>query len=143
MHRLLHLFIFLFVFGSAVAWAERLAVNAPIANIRSGPGTRHDILWRVERYYPLSIIKTSGSWYYFSDFEGDTGWVHKSLVSKTPTVITLKDKSNVRSGPGTKFRILFSIEKGIPFRVLQRKGNWVHVEHGDGDKGWIYASLLW
>jgi SH3-like domain-containing protein len=143
MRHFLHILFLLLIFGSSVAWAERLAVSAPTANIRSGPGTGHDILWRVERYYPLSTIEKSGSWYYFSDFEGDTGWIHRSLVSRIPTVITVKDKSNIRSGPGTKFKILSSIDKGIPFKVIKRKGNWVHVVHGDGDKGWIYGSLLW
>jgi len=140
---LLIVFLLLLVFVSPNALAERLSVTASIANIRSGPGTGHGILWRVEKYYPLSIISKSGAWYYFSDYEGDAGWIHQSLVGKVPSVITAKPKSHVRSGPGMGYRILFSIENGVPFKVLERKGNWVHVRHGDGDQGWIHKSLLW
>lgn len=125
------------------ALAERLAVMVPVANIRSGPGTAYDILWNVEKYYPLFIEKKSGPWYHFHDFEGDKGWIHKSLVKKLQTVITIKAKCNVRSGPGTRFTILFSVESGIPFKVLKRKGNWFHVEHADGDRGWMHKSLTW
>jgi SH3-like domain-containing protein len=128
---------------AGIASAERLAVSAPVANIRSGPGTSHNVLWKVEKYFPLRIIEKSGEWYHFEDFEGDKGWVHQSLVSKISAVITKKDACNIRSGPGTGNKIIFTVEKGIPFKVLKRKGNWIHIEHADGDKGWIHKSLIW
>lgn len=134
--------VLLIIFSSA-ALAERLSVAASIANIRSGPGTKHDILWKVEKYHPVLVLKKSGNWYHFRDFEGDKGWIHKSLLRKIPSVITNKEKCNVRSGPGTKYKILFTTEKGIPFKILKRKGNWIHVQHADGDKGWIHKSLIW
>lgn len=126
-----------------VARAERLAVAQPVANIRSGPGTNYHILWKIGRYHPLFIIKKSDAWYYFRDFEGDEGWVHKSLLGNTSTVITQKDTCNVRTKPGTKYPIAFTVEKGIPFKVIRRKGVWIHVQHDDGDKGWIHRSLVW
>ena len=125
------------------ALAERLTVNSAIANIRSGPGTKYDILWNVEKNHPLFILEKSGNWYRFRDFEGDEGWIHKSLLEKIPAVITIKDKCNVRSGPGTNNDILFTVEKGIPFKVLKKQGNWIQIEHSDGDQGWIHKSLVW
>ena len=128
---------------AGTASAERLAVSAPVANIRSGPGTSHTVLWKVEKYFPLRIIEKSGEWYHFEDFEGDKGWVHQSLVSKISAVVTKNDACNIRSGPGTDNKIIFTVEKGIPFKVLKREGNWIHIEHADGDKGWIHKSLIW
>ena len=135
--------VFLLIIFSSITLAERLTVASSIANIRSGPGTKHDILWKVEKYHPIFVLKKSGNWYHFRDFEDDKGWIHKSLVRKIPSVITNKEKCNVRSGPGTKFEILFTTGKGIPFKILKRKGNWIHVQHADGDKGWIHKSLIW
>ena len=123
--------------------AERLTVSSPLANIRSGPGTKHDILWKVERYHPIETLNKSGKWYYFRDFEGDEGWIHSSLLKKIPSLITKMEACNIRSGPGTSFPILFTVGKGIPFKIIQRKGNWFHIEHADGDKGWIHKSLVW
>ena len=134
--------ILLLVFSS-VAWAERWAVAVSVANVRSGPGEHTDILWEVEKYYPLDVFKTSGQWYQFRDFEGDEGWIHKSLVSNIPTLITKKEKCNIRSGPGTGFSIVFTVEKGVPFKVIKREGSWTYIEHADGDKGWIFNSLAW
>jgi len=100
-------------------------------------------LWQIGKYHPILVLKKSGNWYHFQDFEGDKGWLHKSLVRNIPSVITNKEKCNVRSGPGTKFKILFTIKEGIPFKILKRKGNWIHIQHADGDKGWIHKSLVW
>jgi SH3-like domain-containing protein len=136
------IFLFVMMFAAA-ADAERLAISAPVANIRSGPGADHDILWKVEKYFPILVIEKSGQWYYFQDFEGDKGWVHESLVGKIAAVVTRNDGCNVRAGPGTSFPILFSVEKGVPFKVLERQGDWIHIEHADGDKGWIHKSLVW
>ena len=89
------------------------------------------------------VLKKSNSWYHFKDFEDDQGWIHKSLLGKISAVITKKDHCNIRSGPGTGNDILYTVEKGIPFKVIKRKGSWLHIEHADGDKGWVYDSLVW
>jgi SH3-like domain-containing protein len=124
--------------------AERKAISKNRANIRSGPGTTYEILWQVERYYPIEVIRTVGQWYFFRDFEGDTGWIKNTIVNNTLTVITSKgDKVNVRNGPGVKYEKLFMVEKGVPFKVIQKKDNWLQIEHADGDKGWIFQGLVW
>jgi SH3-like domain-containing protein len=135
--------IFLIAINAGTVMAERLTIIAPVANIRSEPNSKSNILWKVEKYYPIFVIKRSDSWYYFRDFEDDTGWVHKTLVGKVPSVITKKDQCNIRSGPSTKNKILFRVEKGIPFKVLKHKDRWLHIEHSDGDRGWIFDALVW
>lgn len=125
------------------ALASRMSVTVPIANIRSGPGTNYEILWNVEKYHPLQVTEKKGNWYKFKDYEGDTGWVHSSLVKNIKSVLTKKKKCNVRSGPGTKYHIVFRVEKGVPFKVLTKEGNWVKIQHSDGDRGWIHKSLVW
>jgi SH3-like domain-containing protein len=143
-NRLLFLPIVYIVFLSNTALpAERYAVSGGVANIRSGPGTNYEILFKAEKYYPLNIVEKLGNWYQFEDYEGDIGWIHKSLAGKIQSVITTKPKNNIRSGPGTNYRIMFISEQGVPFRVIERKGNWIHVEHSEGHEGWIHKSLVW
>ena len=133
----------LIVLLAGVANAERLAISAPVANIRSGPGTDHEVIWKVQKYFPILVIEKSGEWYHFEDFEGDRGWVHKSLVGKISTVITNNDACNIRSGPGTNNPVILTVGKGIPWKILDHKGSWIQIEHADGDKGWIHKSLVW
>ena len=140
-HSIITFLIILLLAGTA--GAERLAVSAPVANIRSGPGTRHNVLWKVEKYFPVRIIEKSGEWYHFEDFEGDKGWVHQSLLKKIPAVVTKNDACNIRSGPGTQNDIVFKAERGVPFQVLKRQGDWIHIRSGAGDEGWINKNLVW
>jgi SH3-like domain-containing protein len=140
--------VFLFVIFSVLllageASAERLAVGVDRANIRSGAGTDHEILWSVGKYYPLDILKKSGNWYKIRDFEDDEGWVFHSLLKKIPTVIVKAPLVNVRERPGTKSRVLFQAEKGVSFKRLGKKGEWFKIQHADGEVGWIHKSLVW
>lgn len=127
----------------AIGSAERLSVTSPVANIRSGPGTAYDVLWQIEQYHPIIVIQKTGPWYRFRDYQGDTGYIHRSLVGPVDTVITDSDKCNVRSGPGTQYPVVFTVGDGIPFKVIERKNNWMRIVHADGDGGWIYRSLVW
>ncbi len=145
-HNMKNIFIitaYLILFVSGQAFAQRLAVTSSTANIRSGPGTNYEINWRIEKYHPVYVFEKTGNWYHFRDFEKDEGWIHKSLLGGIKTVITVRDSCNVRSGPGPKNNILFSIQKGIPFKVLGKKGSWINIQHADGDEGWIYKTLVW
>ena len=123
--------------------AERMSVKVGLANVRSAPDKNAEIAWQVTKYHPFQIIKKKGNWYQCKDFEGDSGWVYKSLLSKTSTVITIKENCNVRSGPGTKNRVLFIVDREVPLKVLKRQGRWLQIIHEDGDRGWLHASLAW
>jgi SH3-like domain-containing protein len=129
--------------GVSLAQAERLSVKAPVANVRSGPNTTDPVIWQVEKYHPLDIIGKQGKWRLFQDFEGDRGWIHDSLLDDVKAVVVKNNKCNVRSGPGTDKTIRFTVDKGVPFKVLEKKGKWIHVMHADGDQGWIHQSLVW
>jgi SH3-like domain-containing protein len=123
--------------------AQRMSIKVEIVNIRSAPNINAEIAWQVTKYHPFQIIKKKGDWYKIMDFEGDNGWVYKSLLSRTATVITTVENCNVRSGPGIKNRILFIVDREVPLKILKRQGSWLRIAHEDGDKGWIHASLVW
>ena len=133
------------LFAAQPLWAaERLALAVNKANVRSGPGTaKYEVLWEIEKYHPIQVVQRQGDWIFFKDFEGDEGWIHKRLVDKTPTVITRRDMVNIRSGPGMDGTIRFKAEKGVPLRVLERKGEWIKIQSAYGDKGWIHRKLVW
>lgn len=135
--------ILLMAVATATASEKRLSVKVPLANIRSGPGTEHRVLWKVEKFHPVKVVETQGKWCRFVDFEGDGGWLFRSLLSTVETVIVKKNICNVRSGPGTQNEVVFKSEKGVPYKVLKRQGDWIRVLHVDGDTGWIHNSLVW
>jgi len=133
----------LLIFPGGVLAEERRSVNVGIANMRSGPGTKYDVLWQVEQYHPVRIVEKKGEWVKIKDFENDVAWLHKSLLDKTTSVVTIKNKCNVRSKPNKGSSVMYTVERGVPFKVLDRKENWIKIEHADGDIGWIYKTLVW
>ncbi len=49
---------------------------------------------------------------------------------------------NLRSGPGTQFRILASATPGDRLSVLERGDGWTKVRDGEGKTGWIAEGYL-
>lgn len=123
--------------------AERMAVKSSVANLRNGAGTKYKVLWQVEKYHPFLVINKKADWREVKDFEGDTAWIHKSLLDNTKTVISTKSKCNVRSEPSKNGKVVLRVERGVPFKVLKIKDKWVNIQHTDGETGWIYKSLVW
>ena len=53
-----------------------------------------------------------------------------------------KDGVNIRSGPSTKNNVIWQVFKSFPLEVLKREGRWAYVVDFEGDKGWIYETLV-
>ena len=52
------------------------------------------------------------------------------------------DIANIRSGPGTNFKVLWQIEKFHPVVIINKQGNWYQFKDFENDRGWIHKSLL-
>lgn len=57
-------------------------------------------------------------------------------------VSVAKDGVNLRSGPDTKYSVLYELPEGYPLKVVERKGQWLKVSDFENDQGWIYAPLV-
>jgi SH3-like domain-containing protein len=121
-----------------------VSVAASAANMRDGPSTRHDILYQLGWHYPLKVLARQGDWLKVRDFENDVGWVHRELTSRSPTFIVKSRRANVRSGPGTNYRVIARVHYGDVMQTLERAGHWVRIRLPAPRKtGWIAHSLLW
>lgn len=143
------LLISLIILGlSTMAQATMVSIDGDNINMRSGPGTNYRVLWELSNGFPLKVMKKKGGWYRVQDFEGTIGWVHKDVINTVPHMIVKVHKNsnkriNIRSGPGTKYRIVAKAHYGVVFKTLQQKHGWAQVQHEKGVTGWIKRSLLW
>jgi SH3-like domain-containing protein len=130
--------------AATTASARMVAVNADMINLRSGPGTKYQVIWELGRGYPLKIIGSKGQWYRVVDFENDKGWIYKKLVNRSSHFVVKSKIVNIRSGAGTKYKIIRQAKRGVVFKTLERRAGWVKIRHEEENiEGWVKRSLLW
>ncbi|WP_137921566.1 SH3 domain-containing protein [Hydrogenophaga sp. 2FB] len=120
-----------------------VSVKGSTLNMRDGPGTSTTVLWELKRGYPLQVTQRKGSWLKVRDFEGDTGWVARSLTGNAAHHVVKAKVANVRSGPGAQHRIVGKVAYGEVLRTREKRADWVRVERNEGPGGWIAKQLLW
>jgi SH3-like domain-containing protein len=118
------------VFLSELCFAAEFAsIIKDGVNIRSGPSTKHEVLWEVFREFPVEILQRQG-------------WVYSSLLANTKTMIVKVETANMRSGPSTDDKIIATVKKGVVFTPLEQQGSWIKVRYKNDITGWIYNTLL-
>lgn len=140
--------VFTFILIPFTVLARMVSVSGEDVNLRSGPGTNYSVKWKYGSGLPLKVIKEQGSWVKVEDFEKDSGWLHKDLLSNTGHMIVKvnKDKNkkvNIRSGPGTNYKIVGKAYYGVVFKTVKQQKGWAQVKHESGVTGWVKRTLLW
>lgn len=64
------------------------------------------------------------------------GSVHAAMLSISG------DNINLRSGPGSKYRILWELGRGYPLEILKRDGDWYRVRDFEGTVGWVHREAV-
>lgn len=124
--------------------AEYITVTKDKVNVRQEPNTSSPVYMELFRGYPLEVLKKQGEWSQIRDYEGDSGWIHNTLIGKNDTVIINAKKSvNMRSGPSTDSAVVADVERGVIMTKIGQEGKWLKLKHSSGTVGWIYSPLLW
>lgn len=124
--------------------ANYVSVQGSTVNVRAQPGTKAPVQWELDRGYPLRVTQKKGQWLQVADYEATLGWVYAPLTNKTPHRIVTAPSARLRAGPGTRHRILGTLEQNEILRTLQTRGAWVRVQRSaDGRKGWVAKRLTW
>ena len=59
-----------------------------------------------------------------------------------PVRLRATNRVNVRSGPGTGFGIVYSVDAGTLLSGLSYTDEWIRVSDASGRNGWIFRSLV-
>lgn len=133
------------VLAPLTAWAAEamVSIKGSVVNMREGPSTKSDVLFRLAQGFPLKVIARQGDWIQVEDFENDRGWVAASWTQDIAHHIVKARLVNVRGGPGTGHPVIGQAKYGEIARTLATQGDWVKVTMDGLAEGWIERSLLW
>ncbi|MDD5629856.1 MAG: SH3 domain-containing protein [Elusimicrobia bacterium] len=75
-------------FEGDVGWAHESVLSfdpcvilaGKYANVRAGPGLENEVLWVVERGYPLKVLNRLDDWLQVTDNDEVEGWIYVNLV---------------------------------------------------------------
>lgn len=121
-----------------------VSLNAGEVNVRTGPGQRYPVKWVFKKKgLPVEIILEFEHWRKIRDYEGEEGWIHKSLLTgRRSGLIRSEDLVLLYRKPEPKARLLAYMEPGALAQVERCKGIWCEIETG-GYKGWAERKFIW
>lgn len=59
-----------------------------------------------------------------------------------PLRLQTTGRANVREGPGANFKVLFTLETGVPIVAYSYADQWVRIKDGSDRPGWIHQNLI-
>lgn len=121
-----------------------VSFRAEEVNLRAGPETHYPIEWIYrKKYLPIEVIAEFYHWRKIKDYEGSTGWVHKSLLSGLRTGITINRIQTLLAKPQEDSKIIAYIEPEVIVQLKKCQGQWCYIETmKDPISGWLNKDGL-
>ena len=138
------LIIFFVLFFSTTINAEEifLSLKKNKVNVRYGPSFEFPVKYVYKKInLPIKQIDKKENWRRIIDLKNNSGWIHRSQLKQSISIICLKDK--ILFEKPTKFsKPLVKIKKGRLLVILKCEENWCKIET-QNFKGWIKADNVW
>ena len=124
-----------------------VSISAEKANLRKGPGRKYPIAWvYLRRGLPLEVIGEYEHWRKVRDRTGETGWVHRALLTKRRKALVVAADSQMPvaffDAPSLSAQPGFYAETGAIGDVVRCSGEWCEIAFDDLD-GWVRRGFLW
>jgi len=120
-----------------------VSLRSDEVNMRTGPGLRYPIRWVFRKEgLPVEVIREFEHWREIRDMDGETGWVHKSLLSGQRYAIVKDEMQVLYKKPNTESKPVLKLEAGVVSRILECENNWCQLEIASYT-GWIKQNVIW
>ena len=128
-------------------------ITAETLNVRSGPGSNFEVLYMVNKDDRVTITDTSNGWHKVRNSEDKEGWISSKYISISESSETVSRSSsyeqkevntnglNMRSGAGTSYRVITTLNKGTKVEVISESSGWSKIKY-DGRLGYVYSIYL-
>ena len=139
-------FIFILIFTSVnflSADEYFLTLRFNNVNLRQGPSFDYPVkIFYKKKYLPVQIQDTSGNFRKIKDHENNTGWIHRTQLSKKNSAITVDDQVIVFKSSTIFSKPLVVLEKGRLCLISKCNEDLCKITTGKY-KGWVKRQSLW
>lgn len=123
--------------ASEVRSSKFVEVTCDALNVRTGSSTKYSIVGTVKKGTKLEYISTYSNGWYKVKYKGSTRYVSNKYsrvkngsTSSSKKVEVTASRVNIRSGAGTKYSIVGTVNKGTKLKYISRCSNgWYKVEY--------------
>ncbi len=121
-----------------------ISLKSDDANIRVGPSKNYPIeIKYIKKNYPLKVLDEYEEWRKVEDFNRNTGWIHKSLISGIRTGIVLSnDSKKIKLFNTLDGNVIGEIGNGNIVFLEKCKIDWCLVSIGNFE-GWMDKNYIW
>ncbi len=122
-----------------------VSLRSSKTNVRSGPSTIYPVKFTYKlRSIPLTVINEYDNWNEIRDYEGQTGWISKNLLSKNRTLMIRTNKKNIsmHSKQNEKSRIIYKLENNVIGNFIKCSKEWCKIEIND-KLGWVKKRFIY
>ena len=141
---IIFLSLFIFSFQNSYSSDEyfRTLRNDKV-NLRQGPSFDHPVkIFYKKKFLPVLIQEHSDNFRKIRDHENNTGWIHRSQLSKKKAAIVIDEELIMFSGSTIYSNPVAILKKGRLVKISKCNEDWCKVK-SDGYKGWIKKESLW
>lgn len=141
---IIFLSLFIFSFQNSYSSDEyfRTLRNDKV-NLRQGPSFDHPVkIFYKKKLLPVLIQDHSDNFRKIRDHENNTGWIHRSQLSKKKAAIVIDEELIMFSGSTIYSNPVAILKKGRLVKISKCNEDWCKVK-SDEYKGWIKKESLW
>ena len=131
------------LYGQQILNREYRSLRQSEVNVRVGPGLEYQIKFVYNLIdAPVQLLQSYDNWYKISDFEGEEGWVHRTMISQKKTIIVINDIVTLRDKAIDNAPAIAHAEKGVVMILNECTKDWCLVQLRDNKrnqnyKGWV------
>lgn len=112
-------------------------------NVRQGPSFEYPVKFIYKKkYLPVKIIDSKDNFRKIMDLKNNSGWIHKTQLSKKKAAINIYDLSIAYKKPNIYSQPLAKIEKDKLVYIKKCKKEWCKVLI-KSNQYWIQKKFLW
>lgn len=115
------------------------------SNVRIGPNKKkYHVCLILKQKVPLKILDEQGDWRLIEDWEGETGWIHKRLLTDKLQAIIIIKVANIYAKPSTNISIIAKAPKHVILPITDCDITWCKTTISSiNTQGYIQKTDFW